>query len=923
MFAGDILYSIISGNGAGHFVIDSLTGTLKTAAQLDRETTPSYSLIIHAIDGGAASLTGTGTVGITVTDANDNAPTCTSAVYTGTLAEDVILTTVATTISCSDLDSSSTVTYSIGVGTSFDVDINTGIVTVTTLLDAEIATEHPLVITATDGTLSTVVTAIITITDVNEATPAFAAGAPYTIGVNEDEAIAFQVFDIDATDTDISDTTLTYTITLGNVGNVYKINPTTGVVKLQGSLNREVTASYSLTIEAADGSGAGSLTATTGLTVIVNDVNDNAPSCPQGIYYRSLVENSPVASPVATIACTDIDQLTPTPFYTITNGNAELRFQIHITSGDMTVAIAPDYETTTEYTIEVTVNDNGTPNLATVIEVQIDITPVNENPPVIAGSYTPSIMEDAAVGDPVTTVFASDVDQGGLHGTIRFSITSGNGLGHFQIDVNSGVLSVAAPLNRELMPSYTLIVTATDSTVLAGDELFDVVTVSITIDDVNDNVPTFASVVNSVNLAESALVGFTVAQFTATDDDAGVNAAILYSITAGNTGSVFNIVVDKLTLAANVDYETISQYSLTIQASDQGATPKVASAFYLVTIVPVNEYTPSFASASNAFSLPETTAVGTVVYSAVATDQDTGKYGTLTYSIASGNTPPSFFMNSFNGDLMISDVLDFETTPVYNLVLLVEDDGDIPANTFSDNMSVDITITDENDNIPIFTMNTYNINLNENVIIGTSVVQVVATDGDSGAMGSVTYSLQTGATATFGIDPAGFIVTLVNIDYEAPKKVYSLTVRATDGGSPGLYSQALVLLTVVDVNDNAPAFEPSTATGTILENQSPGSPVMTVYAVDIDSSANLNNVFTYSTSSTDFAVHPTTGAVTTMSSLNRESVDRCVFNIHAKCVQSINFTTPRVTLQCLDWSMTFDTNQVLTWYYISQGLLVT
>ena len=258
----------------------------------------------------------------------------------------------------------------------------------------------------------------MTVTDVNEFDPVFDPTTPYTANLPEDSAVAVTVKDIGATDGDLSDTTLTFSITGGNTGSKFRIDAATGVIVLQGALDREATASYTLDLEVADGAGAGSRTATTSIVITVDDVNDNDPTCPQTAYAASVAED---ATAVLTLACSDVDTLTPTVRYTLqAAGNTGTAFGIDANTGVLSVVGAIDYETLNSYNLVVEVDDKATPARTTAVPVTVTVTPVNEVAPAFpAGGYpNTDVIESTAVGTVVLTVAATDSDQGLLHGMV-------------------------------------------------------------------------------------------------------------------------------------------------------------------------------------------------------------------------------------------------------------------------------------------------------------------------------------------------------------------------------------------------------------------------------------------------------------------------------------------------------------------------
>ncbi|XP_046548571.1 LOW QUALITY PROTEIN: protocadherin Fat 4-like [Haliotis rubra] len=901
---GDVVYFISTGNSLGHFTVDSVTGVVSVQASLDRESLSSYVLEVRAQDKGTpTSLTGTSTVSITVTDVNDNYPLCTSSVYSGSVPEDAALSTSVTTVSCPDADvpPNNNVVYTITAGNTgsvFAIGSTSGVVTVNAGLDAETLSAYSLTVQASDGTLTTDVIVTVTVSDVNEHDPVFAPPGPYSESFSEDTALGTTIKNINANDNDISNSVLSFSITLGNADNKFWIDPTSGTVVLQGALDRETTDTYSLTVEVADGTGAGSRTATTQLTVLVLDVNDNDPICAPSNYINTLPEDSSIGTTVSSLTCSDADSSTPTLAYSITTGNGEGKFTIDAASGVVTIFALLDYETTTSYNLEIQVSDQGGTARVITVPVTLDVTPVNEAAPVFTPVTPVPIQEDVSIGSVVYTVTATDTDKGLLHGTVRYSIPSGNDLGHFSIDEGTGEIKTVGNLDRESTTSYTLRIRATDDFASSGAERSAEVDLSITVGDVNDNIPVFVPILYIKDVLETAPSGSTVAVVTSRDDDDVPNATPVYSIVSGNTGSVFNFVANELLSNAALDFETLTMYDLVIQVSDSGTPPLTSNGRIIINVLSQNEFAPIPAVPNDSITVSELIPVGTNFYNASAADGDSGTDGEFSWSITNGNIPELFFCSPQLGELYTSSVLDYDTPPnTHNITVEAQDKGGLTGSFW-----LEIVLQDENDEYPVFTKSIYTPLLNENVAIGQSVETVTAIDKDSGTNGQVTYSITSGdGQAYFAIDSSsGIITTTQNIDYET-KHVFFLILQAIDGGTPALSTVGVVRVTVVDLNDNAPTFTPDFFTQSLSEDATLGTSVTTVYATDADSSANNNNVFTYSLTDAFFEVNTGSGQISTKALLDRETIPSHNLTILAiDQVTPANTGTAVVTVNLLD-----------------------
>ena len=264
-----ISFSITAGNTGDAFAIGASSGdlTVNNTTQLDFETTPSFSLTVQVQDSGGL----TATVTVNLNDLNE-APTIANQAFG--VDENSANGTVVGTVAATDVDTGDTLTFSItggNTGSAFAIGSTTGDLTVndTTQLDFETTPSFSLTVQVADsGALTADATVTVNLTDVNE-TPSIDNQA---FGVDENSADGTVVGTVAATDVDTGDT-LTFSITGGNTGSAFAIDPSTGqlTVSNSGQLDFEAIRSFSLTVQVQD-SGGLTATATVTVTVTVNDV---------------------------------------------------------------------------------------------------------------------------------------------------------------------------------------------------------------------------------------------------------------------------------------------------------------------------------------------------------------------------------------------------------------------------------------------------------------------------------------------------------------------------------------------------------------------------------------------------------------------------------------------------------------------------
>ncbi|MCD4697649.1 MAG: cadherin domain-containing protein, partial [Bacteroidales bacterium] len=199
---------------------------------------------------------------------------------------------------------------------------------------------------------------------------------------------------------------------------------------------------------------------------------------------------------------------------------------------------------------------------------------------------------------------------------------------------------------------------------------------------------------------------------------------------------------------------------------------------------------------NQSFNIDENALFGAIVGTVLASDPDAGQV--LTYSITSGNTNAAFSINPSSGELTVNTpaALNFEVTPVFNLVVMVTDNGSSPL---SASAGININLNDINEPPEIVNQS---FAIDENSTNGSSVGIVIATDPDNGQ--SLAYGITSGNTDNaFNINAATGEITVSNttaINFEQTA-TFSLTVTVTDNGSGSLSNQASVNINLNDINE--------------------------------------------------------------------------------------------------------------------------
>ena len=875
---------LLSG-GSSTFAIDSSTGAVTSILGLDFEAQKQYNFTIVARNHLANPvLNDSVSVTVNVLDRNDNEPVFSPTNYSSTFAEDVVIGTEVGTLSATDADSTSNaeIRFSFVGGScdAFEVDSVSGVVTTKINFDRESKDSHSCTATATDlGTpsldASNVATVSITLTDVNDNDPV-ASPDFYEESVAEDLQQGVTIVTVLATDSDSgSNADLAFSITGGNIGSVFEVGSSSGVVTLASgaSLDREDRDAYSLTITIADQAGAGrSTTATVNITV--TDVNDNSPIFNQTLYESSVEENSPTGTVVAQVFATDgdIGSNAVISFSIKSTSVNDSAFEINSTSGEILVSGSLDFDTQPTYEIVIeAVDGHSTGARFSDAQVVISLLDLNDNPPIFDERLQTqfSLLESVEIGELVTTLVTSDADSSPFNNvTYHINHSEAAVRDAFEIDTISGKLSVAAPLDRESRDLYEVVIAATDGN---AETLLNI---SITIEDVNDNDPIFAEANLNVSIVENEADTILLNELEATDIDAGINAALLFSIRSGSDGKFsINSATGELTVTTPLDRETKSLYSLIIVATDGGTPSREATINVSVAVLDVNDNDPIFAGVPTTLLLIEETQVGTAVLTLESVDlDDVGTPRSLTnFSLASET---QLFSLSPEGILTVAARIDREVQSQINLTLIVSNTDGLR----SSRQNLTVVLSDINDNTPQFVHGDLTSDILEFPATNSSTVIAVVEALDADVSSQVSYFVRS--------SPSNIVFTMTGdrlhavslLDFEVVGSgPHTVVVEATDGT---LNSTINVIVTLGDVNDNSPQAVANPSFVQILENTTVGTVLFEIVASDLDSGSNSELIFSLISETTGkFAVNETTGIVVSRASFNREDVASFVVNV--------------------------------------------
>uniref|UniRef100_A0A667XAH2 Cadherin domain-containing protein n=1 Tax=Myripristis murdjan TaxID=586833 RepID=A0A667XAH2_9TELE len=906
-------YSIAEGDGGVHFGIDTSSGDIYINQPLDYESAMQYFLVVRAEDAGLAPKMNMSVfVSVIVDDVNDHTPWFPEKLVTFGLREDAPVGSLAFAFHAKDADgswSNSALRYSLtfdpDLGHSeslprfpFEIDPHTGNLTVAAPLDRETTPSFAFTVTATDQAKrkvdqrQTSVTAQVFLLDVNDNRPVFTSS--HTVQVLEDTEVGSLLHHVVATDGDLSENGLvSYIVVAGNKKGFFTLEEKTGLLYLAAPLDYEAQRSHRLTIQAAD-QGQPCLSSTQTLTVEVRDVNDQPPVFQHHIYNASVAENRGPGEPVVRVSATDKDSGIVTVLQasiSLVNHDYGGRFVINAHTGVVSTTQLLDREERQNYTLTIQGRDCGPTPLSSSTQLQLVLLDENDNVPVFThNNYSATITEGLPAGTEVLRLTARDADEG-PNGEVTYSLAEDSSQGAFSIEASTGVIHTTRPLDRESKAQYTLRAVATDGCTRGPQS--SVALVTIQVEDVNDNVPVCGQSPINAWVSIRTPPRQVVTKVTATDRDRGENGTVQFSLTKEDNVLDLNRRSGEISLRRPLR-AGFSGRKLQVLVADRGRPALTSTCLVFVHVKREQEQLQFTSKVYNA-TVSENSTAGTWIVKVEANDQ-TNNGQRITYSIFTGNENQIFTINRYTGKKLMTskdDSLDFETSRQIQLVVLA-DNGLQTAHC-----RVFISLLDINDNAPVFEHSSYRTSVWEGQIYNTYIMQVFASDADSGANGQIRYSIVSGNhNNAFILDSVrGILATNVLLDREIIPS-YKLVLQATDRGSPPLSGTTTIRVQVVDVNDNSPAIPPMEPV-VIAENLPAGYMVTQVTANDVD----LSSTITYSfadNSSVDgcFAIDRYTGVVTLTQALDYEEQTEHKLRVWAS--DSLHQTTGDVTVQVLD-----------------------
>ncbi|KAH0623539.1 hypothetical protein JD844_006393 [Phrynosoma platyrhinos] len=892
-------------------------------------------LTVMAKDAGIPPLNSTVPITIEVFDENDNPPTFSKPSYVVTVMEDIMAGMGAVPVNesfcvlllaffqgatvlflnATDLDRSreygqESIIYSLEGSSHFRINARSGKhrfvisweITTTSLLDREAKSEYILIVRAVDGGVN------ITLLDINDNYPVW-KDEPYFINLVEMTPPNSDVTTVVAFDPDLAENgSLVYNIRPPN--KFYSLNSTTGKIRTTGVVldrenpnPQEAELMRKIVVSVTD-RGRPPLRATSSATVFVNllDLNDNDPTFQNLPFITEIPEGLPAGSSVfqVNVVAIDLDEgLNGQVSYRMQVGMPRMDFIINSSSGLINSTAVLDRERIAEYYLRVIASDAGVPSKSStstltvkawehspesaLIKFSLVVLDVNdENPTFFPVIYNVSLPENIPRDFKVVRLNCTDADVG-LNAELSYFITGGNQDGKFSVGFRDGVVRTVVNLDRETMPSYTLILEAIGQVHFQCQHL---------VERISDWWNTFRERNNFNNFRINPSSGLVMR---------GLRP---------------------------LDRERNSSHVLEVEAYNSEQGPMRSSVRVIVYVEDVNDEMPVFTQRQyNRLGLRETAGIGTSVAVVRATDRDTGNGGLVNYKIISGSEG-KFEIDESTGLITTIDYLDYETKTSYLMNVSATDQAPPHNKGFC---GVYVSLLNELDEAVQFSNITYEAVITENIPLGSEVLRVQARSIDN--LNQITYKFDPNTNAQalslFKINGITGVITVKGQVDREKGDFYTLTVVADDGGpkldstvvryfycNPFLFynnrilnwlsckllyivaqfkeysfthliSIVQVTITILDENDNSPQFDiTSDSSVSVAEDSSVGGRIALVLARDPDAGSNGQVAFSLISGNIGrtFEIRTTNntyGEVFVARPLDRELIDHYTLKIQA------------------------------------------
>ncbi|XP_051275342.1 protocadherin beta-15-like [Dicentrarchus labrax] len=542
------------------------------------------------------------------------------------------------------------------------------------------------------------------------------------------------------------------------------------------------------------------------LSLHIQDVNDNSPQFNENLIEMEIRESAEKGNrfSIEEAHDADIGQNAVQRYNLQKNDN----FILAVDSNKVELVLENklDREKQKEINLLLTALDGGSPQRSGTVVIHVTVLDANDNAPVFSQAvYKANVPENSPPDTIVINVSATDADEG-VNGdvTYQFGHVSDDDVNVFSIDSKTGEIRVSGVIDFEESSSFEMRVKAKD-----GLGLTSYAKVLIDITDENDNAPVIYLKSLSNPIPENVSPGTEVGIINVQDRDSETNGQVRCSIQQNVPFKLVPSIKNyySLVTTGQLDRELVSDYNITITATDEGSPPLSSSKTVQLSVADINDNPPVFEEQSYSAYVTENNKPGSTLCSVTARDPDWRQNGTVIYSLLAGevNGAPVSSYLSVNGDTGVIHAVrsfDYEQFRSFKVYVMARDNGSPPL---SSNVTVSVFISDVNDNSPQILYpspegNSFMTELVPKAAHGGSLVsKVIAVDADSGQNAWLSYHIVKSTDSglfTIGLH-SGEIRTQRDIS-ESDSMKQNLIVSVKDNGQPSLSATCSMYLLISD-----------------------------------------------------------------------------------------------------------------------------
>ncbi|XP_077433234.1 protocadherin gamma-A11-like isoform X19 [Vanacampus margaritifer] len=547
------------------------------------------------------------------------------------------------------------------------------------------------------------------------------------------------------------------------------------------------------------------------ISIRVVDINDNAPQFNEDSLKLEIRESADKGERFLVREAHDADiEENSVQSYTLQE-NDHFKLNVNTKPGgrkycELVLDKELDREDKNDIKLLLTAYDGGSPRRSGTVVIHVTVVDANDNAPLFSETvYKASLQENSPLDTLVITVNASDADEGlNSEITYAFDHVSDDNSNIFTLHPKTGEVKVAGVVDYEKVTSYEMQISAVD-----GPGLISYCSLIIEVIDTNDNSPVIQLKSLSNSVAENVPPGTEVGIINVQDRDSEQNGQVRCSIQQNVPFKLVPSIKNyySLVTTGQLDRELVSDYNLTITATDKGSPPLSSFKSVHLSVGDINDNPPVFEEQSYSAYMSENNKAGATLCSVSARDPDWRQNGTVIYSLlpVEVNSAPVSSYVSVNGDTGVIHAVrsfDYEHLRSFQVHVMARDNGSPPL---SSNVSVSVYISDVNDNSPQILYpapegNSFMTELVPKAAHGGSVVsKVIAVDADSGQNAWLSYHIVKSTDPglfTIGLH-SGEIRTQRDIS-ESDSMKQNLIVAVKDNGQPPLSATCSMYLLISD-----------------------------------------------------------------------------------------------------------------------------